>query len=159
MSLTPAQLVTLRAAIDADATLNNLANNPDNNQAIADAFNAQASPAFWVYKTRLSRAEIFDAITWTELIGRSQGERDTLQVMLSEGQVNPASANVRGAFGDIFSGASGVNTRNALGVASRRTATRAEKLYATGTGSTASPATMAFEGRVDYQDVGYARSL
>jgi hypothetical protein len=41
----------------------------------------------------------------------------------------------------------------------KRAATRAEKLFSTGTGSTASPATMAFEGVVTYQDVSAARNL
>ena len=40
----------------------------------------------------------------------------------------------------------------------KRDATRAEKLFSTGTGSDATPATMTFEGSLSYSDVSAARN-
>jgi len=66
---------------------------------------------------------------------------------------------VRSGITDIFSGVGGATTRAQLLAVVKRNATRAEKLFATGTGSDASPATMAVEGRLAYQDIGQAREL
>jgi len=58
----------------------------------------------------------------------------------------------------VFSGAGGATTRANLTAISKRDATRIEKLLATGTGSDAVPAVMAFEGNVSYQDIELARN-
>lgn len=65
----------------------------------------------------------------------------------------------RAFFDDVFSGAGGTNTRAALLVLWKRLATRIEKLFATGTGSDAVPATLVFEGEVSVQDIIEARNL
>lgn len=172
MPLTPSQLTALKNDIDADPSLSSLANTPDNNQAIATVYNAEASPAFHVYRTRVMESEYTDSNgvdvangnatttwSWTVFINRSVGEREAWSRMFQRTFVNPSAANVRQAFADIFSGAGGATQRNHLAVLSLRKATRAEKLFATGTGSFASPATMGFEGALTYQDVTQARSV
>jgi len=171
MPLTPSQLTALKNDIAADPSLSGLANTPDNNQAIATVYNAEASPSFYVYRTRVMESEYTDTSgvdvangnqttnwSWTTFINRSAGERDGWHRMFQRGFVNPAFATVRQAFADIFSGAGGVAQRNHLAVLSLRKATRAEKLFATGAGSFASPAAMTFEGSLTYQDVTQARS-
>lgn len=171
MSLTPSQLTALKNDIDADPSLSGLANTPDNNQAIATVYNAEASPSFYVYRTRVSESEYTDSSgvdvangnattnwSWTAFINRSVGEREAWSRMFQRGFINPSAANVRQAFTDIFSGAGGAAQRNHLAVVSLRKATRAEKLFATGAGSFASPAAMTFEGSLTYQDVNQARS-
>jgi hypothetical protein len=71
--------------------------------------------------------------------------------------LNPANPAVRAALDD-FCGSQ--NTlKAALQAAEKRNATRAEKLFSTGTGSTASPATMSFEGQLTYQQVEAAKAL
>jgi hypothetical protein len=167
--LTPAQLTTLKADILADATLNAQPNSPDGNSAIADAYNTAAAPDFWVWRSWVSRDELvarpsIDGTTFswtgTGYITRSQGERDAfLAIFDARGNVNPSLTSVRTAFSDIFSGntAPAPANRTHLLTVSRRKATRIEKLFATGTGSTASPALMAFEGTVTYVDVEAAR--
>lgn len=157
--LTNAQLQTLKAAINADPTFAAMPNTTANAMTIADALNLEASPDFWVWKKRLSTAEVYDAIVWTELIGRSQGERDTLQIMLSQGFIDPSLANTRQGFQDIFSGAAGAVTRSQLTAASRRKATRFERIFATGTGSTGSPGSLVVEGPVSYAEVESARAV
>jgi hypothetical protein len=72
--------------------------------------------------------------------------------------VNPSLPDCRQFFDDIFSGAGGTNTRANLLALWKRLATRAEKLYATGTGSDPSPAVMVVEGAISYQDVMIARN-
>lgn len=156
--MTPADLTKLKNDILADPALAALPNNDDGNFAIAAAYNLQASPNFTVWKTSVDTAAAKDAVNWTEFIGRSQGERDAFQFMLSNHVINPSRANVRQGIQDIFSGASGVNSRTALLALSKRFATRAEKLFSTGTGSDASPATLTFEGTLAYSDISAARN-
>lgn len=161
MALTAAQLQALRAAIDADPVLAAIPLGSDGDFQIAAAFNQPASPAFYVWKTSVSVADAKDVLNYTAYIGRSQGERDAFAILFSNHVVNPSRANVRQAIQDIFSGpgATPVAQRAAFDALFKRTAKRGEALFATGTGSEGSPATMTFEGNVSYQDVGDAREL
>ena len=160
MALSSGQLATLKAAIIADATLNAQPNNSDGAFAIAAAMNLSASPAFTVWKTSVSIRDVGDKINGTELAGLSNLNTTRLQmvVMLSDSGINAVLNDRRQFFDDIFSGAGGTNTRANLLTLWKRLATRAEKLFATGTGSDASPATMTFEGTLSYQDVQTARN-
>ena len=75
--------------------------------------------------------------------------------------INPSLLNVRQGIADIFSG----NANNApaqrahLLAMARRKATRFEKLFATGTGTTASPGTANADATCNYQDIFQARNL
>lgn len=158
MPLTPAQKTALKNDIIAatDQAMVDLEASPDNSDlafAVAALYNLAASPAFTVWRTNIPVSDCKKATTWTEYIGRSQGERDAWQFILSNGIVNAADPNIRQGIQDIFSGPSGVTTRNALVAIAKRLATRVEKLLATGTGSDASPGTMGFEGNLSFQDV------
>jgi hypothetical protein len=170
-ALTPAQLTTLKADIVADGTLNAQPNNSDGNSTIAAAYNLNASPDYWVWRTAVSKAEYVGATsidgttfnwTGTGYITRAQGERDAWnQLFDAQGYANPSLPQVRQAVADIFSGATAPAPANRthLLTVSRRKATRAEKLFATGSGTTASPSVMAFQGQISYQDVESARNL
>lgn len=159
MPLTTAQLTTLKADILADPALAAQPNNSDGAFAIAAVYNTVATPDFIVWKTDVPTSVCKQAMVWTEFISRSAGEREAWQFMLSNGTINPSDANVRQGIQDIFSGAGGAASRAALLAIAKRKATRAEKLFATGTGSDASPATMGFVGNLSYQDVELARQL
>ena len=78
-------------------------------------------------------------------------------VTISTDGINASLPDRRAFFDDIFSGAGGALTRPKLLALWKRFATEGEKLYATGTGSDATPATMTFEGSISYQDVSTAR--
>lgn len=162
MSLTPAQRQTMLT----DITVTNnaefgsrVANNED--QPIADAYNAPASPDFWVWKTMLLVKEVYEAAsvdgtTWSTpaYISRSVGERDAWRdVYAIPGAFNPSLPNARAGLADIFSGPSGAGQRAHLLAIGRRLATRAERLLATGAGSTASPGTLTFEGKLFGRDI------
>jgi hypothetical protein len=158
MPLTPAQRTTLKTFIQATyPTLND--------QQIADALNTLAAPDFWVWRTAVSKHEYTQGtgpegttFTWTSTgyIGRSVGERDAFREIFNDaGVCNPSRPNVRQAFVDIFSGAQAeaVANRAHCAATSRRKATVAEKVLATGTGSTGSPGLMGFEGPLSVDDV------
>lgn len=158
-SLTAAQSQALKTSIAADPVLNALPNTADDAFTIAAAYNALASPTFWVWRTSVPTKDVKLGIVWTEYIGRSQGERDALTFMLSNGFINAADTNIRQGIADVFSGPSGVGSRTNLIALAKRHATRAEKLFATGEGSEATPATMTAEGPLSHQEVLTARSL
>ena len=148
MNLTPAQLATLKTWLTANAS-------GLQDEAAANLLNALASPAFWVWRTSVTKSELVNstsvdgttfAWTGTGFITRSVGERDAWRELFNGVQsINPSLPNVRQAFTDIFSGATAPAPANRthLATVSRRRATVAEQLFATGTGSTASPAVMA----------------
>src|SRR5256885_2058411 len=77
MALTHAQQTALKADIAADPTLNALPANSDGYQAIADAYNALASPAFWVFDTKVKIDAIYDQITWANLTPADAVPTDT----------------------------------------------------------------------------------
>jgi hypothetical protein len=159
MPLTAPQLATLRAAIDADQVLAAFPNNPDGHIEVAKAFNASASPSFTVWKSNVSINDVGKAFNGSELAGLTTGNQTRLQTiaLYLAGGVNPSIASNRAFFDDVFSGAGGTNTRAALLALWKRLATRGEKLYATGTGSDASPATLVVEGAISARDVEEAR--
>lgn len=165
---TAAQLTALKNDITADQSAAFLAfkadpSNAELAQFVADIYNVNASPDFWVWRTNVSQLEIVsttteDATTWSwpAFIARSQGERDGWREMFADGgYVNASLANVRQGFADIFSGStnSAPAQRTHLLAVGRRRATRVEKLLSTGTGSTASPAVMGAEGTLVYNSV------
>jgi hypothetical protein len=168
MHLTSAQKLVIRNAIAADPVLAALPNNSDGSVEIAAALNLDASPDFWVYKTRLAREDVVggtsgDGTTFTwagaGYITRAQGERDAFSEIFALGSCNPSMPNVRAAFTDIFSGTgNAAANRTHIANVQRRKASRFEKLFATGTGSTASPATLVLEGPISYQEIDEARN-
>lgn len=175
MNLTAAQLATLKSTIQADSVLLALRTTPggaDGNQAIADAFNV-VDNAFFVYRTNVPVLDIFDQITWANFtppiadpidataayLNRCvacQGKQFNIQIILQgQSTINASKANVRAGLQDALTNVPGgvagalvsagwVSVRdNALA----RKATRGEKLFATGNGTTAAlAATMAVEG-------------
>ena len=172
MNLTAAQLATLKTYVNAN-------HSGLQDQAVADVMNALAAPDVWVWRTSVTKGEFVNSVsvdgttfnwTGTGFITRSQGERDAWVNMFdNDGRaVNPSLANVRQAFTDIFSGgtAPAPANRTHLATVGRRKATVAENLFATGTGTTASPKVLAngpngsyAEGPLTATNVSEARSL
>lgn len=154
--MTPEQLSTLKAALIADTAITDLKTAHDT-QGIADYLCGDST--FIVTKTALSRHDILTGtsdegttFTWTggAYITRSQGERDAFrEIFNSTGTVNPTLPSIQAAFADIFSGTGGAVNRTHITAMSKRKATRLEKIFATGTGTLASPGTLVVEGGVD----------
>ena len=158
MPLTPSQQVTLRAAITADVTLNAQPRTADGAFAIADALNLTANPAFTVWKTNVPITTVGDNFIGTEFAGLSSLNATRLQTIAqySSNGINPSFADRRAFFDDVFSGAGGVLTRAKLLILWKRLANRVEKILSTGTGTDIAPATMGYEGTVNYLDVQQA---
>lgn len=145
MPLTSSQLTVLKADILANSDLNSIPNTSDGNVAVAALYNAAASPAWTVWKTAVPIGDVGKNINGAELAGLSTLNNTRIQTLcvLLQGGVNPSLSDQRFFWDDIFSGAGGTNTRAALLILWKRTATRVQKLFSTGTGSNAAPATLA----------------
>ena len=159
MALTLAQLATLRDDILADPALAAQPLNTDGAIAIAQAYNSPASPAFVVWKTEVPRNEVGKTFVASALAAITAGNNDKLANFAAWNDVvNPSRVDQRQFFDDVFSVAAGASTRAALLALWKRNATRVEKLFATGTGTDAAPASVTFEGLLAYQDVETARA-
>jgi hypothetical protein len=160
MMLTTAQNALLKAAIEADQTLNALPNNTDSAFEIAAQFNAEASPAFVVWETSVSVDEIMrNGMDWARVDNLTVGKARIWDWLGRLGTFDASRANVRAGIDAAWVGtAADLAVRAAIYTHCKRNATRAEKVLATGTGSDASPATMGWEGKLSYQDAFNARN-
>lgn len=156
--LTTAQKITLKADIIAKQAVGQPLFGITDDQAIAAWYSATASPAFIVWKNSVTTREIGEAMNSSEVGGLTTANTSRLQVMqmYSGGVFNPSKADTRAGFDGVFSGAGGVLTRAALLALYKRSAKQLEKLFATGTGTDAVPATLVVEGSITAQEVSDA---
>lgn len=163
MSLNTAQLVALKDAILVDPVLAAFPPGAASSYSIADALNSLASPAFVVWRTKVTQDEITqNGFTWTEVDNLSVGKARIWEWLFknSEAAFNPSKANVRAGVVECWSGTAGkLAVQAAVFGHCKRSATRFEKIFATGTGSDASPANLVLEGEVSADDVQAAREL
>lgn len=162
--LTPAQQATLKAHINASGDLNQFENNSDGNFAIAALLNLPASPAFYVWKSSVDVTEIMqNGFDWARVDNLTVGKARIFDWMIATGTLQPNRANVRAGFLACFNVAADLATRQAIFGHCQRVASRVEKLLAAGTGTSSTdqgvgPATMGFEGPIDFNDVEAARN-
>ena len=164
--LTPAQEVALKAFVEADPVLSLIPQTLDGAFELALRLQDDAAPDFWVWKTALHEHDITGRTSadgtvwsWTAFIARSVGERDGwVRMFNSSLTINPSLPNVRQGLADIFSGSANnaPAQRTHLLTMARRKASKLEALFATGTGTTASPGTMVIEGSLGYNEVAQA---
>lgn len=154
MDSTQQQLSVLKNDILADPTLAAWAATGRMAQEIADAYNVIVSPAWIVWRTNVPSDELYNAIFETngglQLDALTASKRDSLFKLIDRdlnASIPAARANV-----DDYCGSQN-NLKAAIQAVEKRSATRAEKLFSTGTGTSASPATMSFEGELTYQQV------
>ena len=154
MALTTQQQATLAAHIAASADMNALPPGSTSALAIADLLNAPASPTFTVWKSAVRKDEVGKAFQASALAAITAGNNDKLANFAAWNEtVYPSRQDQRDFFNDVFSVAAGATTRANLLALWKRTATRGEKIFAVGTGSDASPATLDYEGSISYIDV------
>lgn len=164
---TTAQIAAIKADITANPDLAALPAGGDGAFAVAALYNLPASPAYIVWKSKVTEADIVsltsDELTtwsWPAYIARSAAEQAGWSRMVGvTGVINPALPQVRQAILDIFSGtgAQAIAQRTHLAAMGKRSATRIEKLFATGSGVTATPSTTVFEGIISYWEIQTAR--
>jgi hypothetical protein len=153
--LTNAQLLTLKAAIAAetDPTFVGYRTAGSTGQ-MAEWYSADASPAFVVWKSAVTIRETGQAFNGAEWAGMTSANHTRLQTVAQYlASYNASIAGIRAMFDDIWSGAGGTATRAALLALWKRNARRIEKLFATGTGSDASPATLVVEGVISNEEI------
>lgn len=159
--LTTAQLVTLRAHIDASADLNSLPNTGDGNYELARRLNLPSDPAYIVWRSLVSWDEIMlNGMDWARVDNLSVGKARVWDWMFqNEARAfNPSKPNIRTGIDATWGGTQAdLSVRAAVYVHCKRTATRGETVLASGTGTDQSPGTLSFEGSLTYQDVEEAR--
>lgn len=145
---------TLKAAILAELSIQSCVTNGQDS-CVANWLNSNST--FVVWKTSLALSDIIqsDAFAFNLVDGLTAGKRDEWSdFIFRDGVCNPAKANIRAGFLDVWSGtAAKTAVYNAIIDLSKRFATQAEKLFATGAGTNANPATLTFEGQVTESDV------
>jgi hypothetical protein len=162
--LTAPQLAALKAAILADPVLAAKPMNSDGDFDIAAALNQPAVPDYFVWRTAVPTDEIMlNGFDWTRVDNLTVGKSRIWEWMTNLGQINPSQSNVRAGVLAVFTTAGDLANRNAVFSHCQRLATRVEKLFATGSGTTTTdqgvgPSTMGFEGAISYQDVSLARN-
>jgi hypothetical protein len=158
MALTTEQRATLKAFVEADPVLSLKPATAQGAYEIAQELQAIASPEFVVWKTATTKREILkNGFDWTRLDNLSQGKARIWSEIFIDGEVDASEPNVRTGIDAVWVGtAADLAVRAAVYVHCKRPANIAEKLFATGTGSDASPATMSLEGSINYNDVGLA---
>lgn len=155
MSLTPAQLATLKTDI---LTHPEFAAMYD--EDVAHWYNEQAAPEWIVWKSQVEVDEIMrNGMDWTQVDNLTVGKARIWDWMGRLGYFDPSKPNIRAGIDAAWVGtAAMLAVRATVYTHCKRAATRAEKLFSTGTGSTASPATMGFEGVLTYADISQARA-
>jgi hypothetical protein len=155
--MTPAQLITLRAACFADPNAAVFFTGQGNSAGLEAYLNADASPAYTVWRTSVTRMELQDADTfnWTVVDNLSTGSKFRIwEWMFQEtGAIDPSKANIRAGIAACWVGnAALVAVQTAILGACKRPALRVEKVFASGLGSVASPSVMTLQGAISAGD-------
>ena len=160
--LSPSLYPQLKAAILADPTLSAYPNTTDGAYAMLPLLNVVAAPDWYVWRTDVTKDSLYFQISgeattweWTTFKAQSTSEQGAWMEMFSGSVLNMALLSVRTGVEKIF-GSVNAQTIHVKAI-SKRKATRAEKIFAVGLGLLATPATMVFEGMLDYTDVDNAR--
>lgn len=160
MALTDPQLQTLKADIapklEAGQPFEGLDPlNTDHCFVIADYYNADSNPAVIVWKTSVTRQEILqNGFDWTRLDNLSVGKARVWNDIFVDDVINPAKPNVRVGIDSVWVGtAPDLAVRAAVYIHCKKTASRIQAMLASGTGTDATPATMTFDGTINFQDV------
>jgi hypothetical protein len=154
MDLTPAQRATLKAAVQAEPSLA-AALAAGNDIAVADWLNA--STTYVVWRSSVTPRELMEVFVWSEVDALTPGKARIFDWMSRLPSIDAGVARFRNGLSDCFGAAS--STYVAVLPVLKRTATRAESLLATGTGSESSPARLRAEGIVSPSDASLIRVL
>lgn len=149
MALTTAQKSALKAFVEADSALNAMRLD-GNYDGMAEGLNAVASPAWTVWRTVVTRAEIYHRVSlegtswnWTTYKNQSVAEQNAWVQMFMGDEADFSLPNLRSGISAIFAGSAQANAqRDHVLATGKRSATVYEKVLSTGAGSVATPATL-----------------
>lgn len=154
-SLNDAQTQTLAAALRADTDPAVVTARTQRNDAeLARLYNADTT--FIVWRTAVYPQEYREAIVWTAVDALSAGKARIWE-WITQGMtasIDATKTNIRQGIADAWGASSA--TGLALQGISKRPASKAEKLYVTGTGTTANPGLLTWEGPLSVNDVSRA---
>jgi hypothetical protein len=162
VNLSTAQRQALAADIAANPTLAALKASGNLGGLVAH-YGAPASPAYIVWRMQVSQDEIMqNGFNWTRVDNLSVGKARVWEWLFNNESraINPSKANVRAGIDAVWVGTQqDLDVRAAVYTHCKRSATRFEKLFATGTGTDAVPANLGFdasgtviEGAPSYSD-------
>lgn len=159
--MTPEQALIVKADILANPDLNSQPMSGDGAYAIAAMYNAEAVPAYVVWKTNVSAEEIMrNGMDWARVDNLTVGKARIWDWLTRLGTFNAAKTNVRAGIDAAWVGtAADLAVRANIYTHCKRNATRLEKLLATGAGTPASPSTMGLEGAVPYNEIEALRGV
>lgn len=153
--MTDAQTQTLAAALRADTDPAVVTARTQRNDAeLARLYNGDT--AFVVWRTAVYPREYREAIVWTAVDALSAGKARIWE-WITQGMTAPIDAtqtNIRQGIADAWGASSA--TGLALQATAKRPASKAEKLYVTGTGTSATPGLLTWEGPLQVNDVSRA---
>lgn len=158
--LTPEQLEILKADILARPELDEARQSGDDIY-LSGFYNAIAAPDYYVWRSSVSQDEIMmNGFDWMQVDNLSIGRSRIWEWLFSNDRrvINPSKVNVRAGIDECWKGtAAMLAVRAAIYTHLYRKATVLEKLFATGTGSIASPALLGAEGEIGYAEISGAR--
>lgn len=152
--LNQTQKTALKTAIINDPNLATALNSNDY-FTIANYLNVVVSPAFTVWKTAVDPTDIMkNGMDWTRVDNLSVGKARIWDWLTRLGTFNASKANVRAGIDATWVGtAADLAVRDNVYSYCKRSATFVEKILATGTGSTVSPAVCGSEGPITIWEV------
>ena len=152
-SLTPAQQTTVRAFACADTgTARPYVLNGDANSLRA-WLNTQGT--FVVWRTSVPLVEILrnPAYDWTRVDNLSVGKARIWEMMFMPGPIDCSRANIRAGIDAVWVGtAADLAVRAVVMAQCKRNSNRVEQALATGTGTTATPGLLTYEGEIGETD-------
>lgn len=150
--LTEVQIASLRAACFSDAPAAAFFQSPGDAAGLRGYLNATTSPAFIVWRTRVTQDEIMlNGFDWARVDNLSVGKARVWEWIFDNDAkaINPSKPNVRSGIDATWVGTSAdLAVRAAVYGHCKRAATRAERMLAIGTGTEAVPAVMTIEGEI-----------
>lgn len=160
MNLNTAQRTVLVEDIAADPTLGQLPKTLDNAFVVSAAYNLAATPDYKVWKTSIAFGSLLalPGFAWDRVDNLSVGKSRILEFMMRAQAINPSMSNIRAGFAACFAAAGDALTLAAILAECKRSATRAEKIFSTGSGTDLSPSVMGAgaEGSLSPQDIALA---
>jgi hypothetical protein len=154
--LLDSQLPRLKTAIEAETDPQFVAwRDAGSTGLMAEWLNGPSNVIVW--RTSVTQDEIMtNGFDWTRVDNLSVGAARVWEWMFNNQNksFNPSNANIRAGIEAVWKGTSAdLAVRAAVYVHCKRPATRAEAVYATGTGTAQAPATLGWEGQVSDYDV------
>lgn len=156
MPMTTEQVAALRAAILADPALAAW-RQERRDDLIADYYNQPAVPTFNVWRTFVTKEEVYgNGFNWVAIDDVAEVKwRVWAELFDNEARAfAPSKANVRAAVVEVWKGnAAKLAVQTYILNKCKRMANRVERLFATGAGTDAAPGDLVFEGTLSTNDI------